>query len=281
VGRAVGGVATALVGDAAHPARLLDLARGLTASGRATAKLVLLPPERRSALHGHPGRGKRVIWTDPIPLPSVKDAAHAAGVTVNDLLLTAVSGALRAHLAREDGHAPDIRAILPYNVRPPDQPLPRELGNKFGLVFLDLPVSVDDPHERLAEVRRRTAAVKRSAEGEVSFQILGLVGHTFRAVERILVDVFAAKGSAVVTNVPGPTRPVYLTGRKVCGTIGWPPESGDITLGVSIISYDGQLVLGLMADTRVVRDAHLILARTVHELDGLLRSCRAEPAVPA
>lgn len=268
-------LAGSLVGDVVHPTRVLDLARNATSGGRALAKLLTLPPDRHTALHGTTGRSKRVVWTEPVRLDDVKTAAHAANVTVNDLLLTAVSGALRSYLAREDGHAPDIRAIVPYNLRPLDQPLPADLGNMFGLVFLTLPVSVDDPRERLAELRRRMAAIKSSAEGVVSFEVLDLVGHVPNSIEHVIVDVFAAKGTAVMTNVPGPRQPVYLAGRKVSGTIGWPPESGNIAMGVSIISYDGGVTVGLMTDTRVVRDPQRILDQVVVELDNLMRLCVA------
>jgi diacylglycerol O-acyltransferase / wax synthase len=266
-------LAGSMVGDVVHPSRILTLAGTLASGGRALAKVLALPPDAHTALTGHTGRSKRVVWTDPIDLDEVKVAAHAADVTVNDLLLTAVSGALRAYLAREDGHAPDIRAIVPYNIRPLDQPLPAELGNKFGLVFLTLPVSVDDPRERLAELRRRMGAIKNSAEGVVTFEVLDLVGHTPYVVEQVIVDIFASKGTAVMTNVPGPRRPVYLAGRKLGGTIGWPPESGNIAMGVSIISYDGSVIVGLMTDTRLVRDPQSILDQVKVELDELMRWC--------
>jgi diacylglycerol O-acyltransferase len=182
---------------------------------------------------------------------------------------------LRAYLARVDGHTPDIRAIVPYNLRPLDQPLPPELGNKFGFVFLPLPVSIDDPLERLAELRRRMAAIKNSAEGVVTFEVLDLIGRMPYSVEHVIVDIFASKGTAVMTNVPGPMRSVFLAGRKVRGTIGWPPESGNIGLGVSIISYDGEVTVGLMTDTRLIPDPQRILDGVGRDLANLMRLCEA------
>jgi WS/DGAT/MGAT family acyltransferase len=262
-----------LAGELVHPAQVVDAVAatvtGTLASAKAFVKLVGLPPDRRTALRGTASRRKRLVWSDPIDLSALKRTAHAAGVTVNDLLLTAVSGALRAHLARTDGHAPDVRAIVPYNIRPLDQPLPPELGNKFGLVFLSLPVSVDDAVERLLEQRRRMNAIKHSAEGVVSFRVLDLVGYTPYTVEQVIVDLFAAKGTAVMTNVAGPRQPVFLAGREVRGTIGWPPESGNLGLGVSIISYNGNVTLGLMSDAGLVPDPGALLDAARRELDTL------------
>lgn len=276
-----GSVAGGVVGDAVHPTRVVDLARTFTTGSRTLARLLALPPDHPTSLKGHAGRSKHVVWGDPIPLSAVKAAAHAGGVTVNDLLLAAVTGALRSYLAREDGHAPDIRAIVPYNLRPLDQPLPADLGNRFGLVFLSLPVSRDDPRERLAELRRRMETIKHSPEGVLTFEILDLIGHTPYGVEQVIVDVFAAKGTAVMTNVPGPTHAVYLAGRKVRGTIGWPPESGNIGLGVSIISYDGDVTLGLLTDARLVRDPRRMLDEMQQELRDLERLCHAGAATTA
>lgn len=252
--------ARAALSDAIHPTRVVDHARDVGAAGRAVARLFGLPPDAHTSLRGEVGISKAVAWTETFDLARVKSAAHAAGVTVNDVALCAVAGAVRNHLARHDGYAPDVRVILPVNLRPLDQPLPRELGNEFGLVFLRLPVSVDDPFERLAEVHRRTMALKASAEPQVSYRMLELTGQAPYPAEQVLVELFTAKASGVVTNVPGPRIPVYLAGRRMRGMVAWPPESGGLGLGISIISYDGGLVIGLLSDERVVPDAQHLLA---------------------
>jgi hypothetical protein len=88
-------------------------------------------------------------------------------------------------------------------------------------------------------------------------------------VEQVIVDLFAAKGTAVMTNVAGPRQPVFLAGREVRGTIGWPPESGNLGLGVSIISYNGNVTLGLMSDAGLVPDPGALLDAARRELDTL------------
>jgi diacylglycerol O-acyltransferase len=260
----------AAAGEAIHPARVIDHARDVAAAGRAVARLFGLPPDAHTCLRGEVGTSKAVTWTEPFDLAHAKAAAHAADVTVNDIALCAIAGALRNHLARHDGHAPDVRMILPVNLRPLQQPLPRDLGNEFGLVFLRLPVSVDDPLERLAEVHRRTTALKTSAEPVMSYRILELTGQTPYPAEQVVVELFTAKASGVVTNVPGPRTPVFLAGRRLRGMIAWPPESGGLGLGVSIISYDGELVIGLLTDERVLPDSQHLLADIAHEFVRLV-----------
>jgi diacylglycerol O-acyltransferase / wax synthase len=270
---AVGHLAGAVVREAMHPGRLVTHVRDAAAGTRAIARVVGMTPDAHTSLRGDLGSAKTVLWSEPVPLADLKAAAHAAEVTVNDLLLTSLSGAVRAYLARMDGRAPDVRAVLPVNLRPLDEPLPEELGNEFGLVFLSLPTSIDDPRERMAEVRRRTAALKGSAEPLITFRILDLTGHTPYEAQQLFVDIFAIKASAVVTNVPGPRQPIYLAGRRLRGTIGWPPESGNMGVGVSIISYAGEVIVGLMTDDRLIKDPHRILRDTYEDLTQLAADC--------
>jgi diacylglycerol O-acyltransferase len=264
------GIGGNLVGDVLHPGRIARQLADGAAFARALAVLVTLPPDKHTSLGGSADLYKRVVWSDPFPLAQVRDLAHAADVTVNDVAVSAVSGAVRDHLLRADGSAPDVRAVLPVNLRRLDEPLPTELGNRFGLAYISLPVSISDRYERLAETGRRTTAMKHSAEGSASFAILDLVGRTPYGIEQSFVDLFASKATAVITNVPGPRRPVYLAGRRVRGTIGWPPESGNLGLGVSVISYDGQLIIGLLADEHLIPDPGALLAGISAELRTLL-----------
>lgn len=276
---AVGRIAGTVVGDVRHPARAARTVRDVSAAAQTAARLAVLPPDAHTCLRGEVGSSKTVSWSDPIPLHRLRAAAHARSATVNDLALCAVAGAVRNHLARQDGHARDIRVVVPVNLRPPDAPLPADLGNDFGLVFLQLPASVDDPEQRLRVVTQRTAVLKRSPEAMVVFRLLQLAGRTPYQAEQLILDVFTAKASGVVTNVVGPDRPVYLARRRLRGMIGWPPESGGLALGVSITSYDGDVVIGLLTDDRRISHPHRLLEDLDIELDGLLTLPGARPAV--
>jgi diacylglycerol O-acyltransferase / wax synthase len=251
-----------------HPLHLVDLAATGVSDARALSRLLALPPDRR--FWGRTtGLEKHVVWSDPIPLDRIKQAGHASGTTVNDVLLAAIAGALRADLERSGDAIHDTRAIVPFNLRPLDQPLPSGLGNSFGLVFLDLPLTKATSRERLEEMARRMRAIKNSAEGVVSYGVLDAVGLAPLAVEKVVVNIFAAKGSSVVTNVAGPRTPVTLAGSRLRGTIGWVPMSGSIGLGVSIFSYAGDVVIGLAVDRHQVNHPHLLMEDILAELQLL------------
>lgn len=263
-----------------HPGRLahvldlghlVDLAHTVVADAAALAKLALLPADPPTALRGELGTAKRVVWSAPIPLAPIRTSGHETGSTVNDILLAAVAGALRTHLVRHRSEVHDIRAIVPLNLRSPALPLPAELGNMFGLVYLPLPLTTAGREDRLAEMTRRTTAVKHSAEAVVSYAVLEAVGRAPGPVEDLAIDVFAAKGTGVMTNVPGPREPVTLAGRPLAGTIGWGPTSGDLALGVALFSYAGTATIGLCVDSGIVPDPRQLLGDVVEELEALLR----------
>jgi hypothetical protein len=169
--------------------------------------------------------------------------------------------------------------MVPYNLRPLDQPVPRTLGNRFGLVFLPLPVGVSGSFRRLDEVHRRMAEVKNSRDGAVSYALLSASGLAPAPVERMIVDLFTGKGTAIVTNVPGPSEPVYLAGVPVRAVLVWAPTSGHIGMSVSIYSYRGEVTVGLMVDAMLVPDPDEVVAQYEHELRALgRRRGRTRPA---
>jgi WS/DGAT/MGAT family acyltransferase len=199
----------------------------------------------------------------------VKRIAHAHDATVNDVLLAAVSGALRHYLEGRGSAVREIQAMVPFNLRPLDKPLPRELGNKFGLVFLPLPVGVSGAYRRLVEVHKRMNEIKASRDGAVSYELLSITGLTPEPLERRIVDLFSGKGTAVMTNVPGPKEPVYLAGTPVRTVLVWAPTSGHIGMSVSIFSYRGEVTVGLMVDAALVPDPGTIVTRLEEELEEL------------
>ena len=254
--------------------RLSELLIAAGKAGRALGELLVLPPDRRTALRADLGGRKAVHWSQPLPLEPIKSAARESGATVNDVMLAALSGALRRHFTVHGMPVRDVRAVLPVNLRALDK-REVELGNRFGLVFLRLAVTEPDAAGRITAVRRRTNTLKRSAMAPVALKILAVAGRLPRGAMSLLIDVFTAKASLVVTNVPGPRTPLHLRGRRVAGVIAWPPQSGSIGIGVSIISYADQVVLGVMADDGVLPGADQLLADLRDELIG------QEAALPA
>jgi diacylglycerol O-acyltransferase len=254
-----------------HPERLLGLASALAADGRALSKLALIPPDAGNPLRGDLGVERSVAWSRTLPLEEVKAVARTQRATVNDVLLAAVTGALRSYMTSRGQTPRAIRAIVPFNLRPPEQPAPRELGNRFGLVFLTLPVDRASRSERLTELKRRMDAIKRSAEGPVSYALLEAAGLTPPAVENGVIDLFSAKASAVMTNVPGPRETVYLVGVPLRSVLVWAPTSGSVGTSVSIFSYRGTVTIGLLVHADLVPDPQSIVARLHREIAAMAR----------
>jgi WS/DGAT/MGAT family acyltransferase len=252
-----------------HPSHLRDL----TASGRddleALAKLLFMGADPPTPLKGELGVAQRVAWSEPMPLDEVKAIGHRTGTTINDVLLSAVAGALRRYLSVRGAPAEDLTALVPFNLRPLDEPLPSDLGNRFGLVFLPLPVGIDDPRRRLDEVHRRMEEIKSSPEGAISYGVLDAIGRTPTQIEKLFVDLFTTKGSAVITNVPGPRQPVYMAGTPVRGVLVWAPCSGGVAMSVSIFSYAGEVTIGLMVDAGLVPDPEAIISAFEREVGSL------------
>lgn len=253
------------------PSHAMRLAGSVARDGATALRLLLTPADAASAIKGDPGISRRVAWGEPISLARVKRIAHAHDATVNDVLTAALSGALRHYLLERGSPVREIQALVPFNLRPLDEPVPRELGNKFGLVFLPLPVGVSGSLRRLIEVHKRMGEIKRSREGPVSYGLLSATGLTPEPLERRIIDLFTGKGTAVVTNVAGPAEPVYLAGVPVRAVLVWAPTSGHIGMSVSMFSYRGEVTIGLMVDAALVPHPDDVVQQLDRELAALAR----------
>lgn len=263
-----------------HPEHLLEIAAQGASGADALARLLLMPPDPVTPFKGTLGVEKVAAWSDPIPLDDVKATGKALGGTVNDVLLASVTGALRRYLDGRGTPLSDLefRAVVPVNLRRPEEA--HELGNKFGLVFLSLPVGIEDPLERLLELKERMDEIKRSPEAIVALGLLGAIGTAPIPVERLVVELFGRGGTGVMTNVAGPRQPIHLAGLPATGVMFWVPQSGRLGLGVSILSYAGGVSLGVATDAGLVPDPEAILDGFRAEFDALAAAARRQAAPP-
>ncbi len=249
------------------------------------ARLALMGSDSPTCFKGRLGVKKRVAWAEPLPLEEVKVMGRALGCSINDVLLAMAAGALREYLASrgEPVDGTEIRAVVPVNLRPDGRG--HELGNRFGLVFLELPVGLDHPLERLYEVRRRMLALKGSFQPLIVLGLLHAVGYGPKIVQDQLTQLLSQNASAVMTNVPGPQHPLYFAGRRIRELNFWVPQSGGIGMGLSILSYDGRIQFGLIADAGLVPSPDEIVGRFHDEFEKLmwltLMSEWGEPEPPA
>jgi len=244
------------------------------ASTYALARLVFRPADAKTLFNSDLDVPKRAAWSSRIPLEQVRRLSDGIGGTLNDILLTAMAGGLRRYLERRGGvrACKDFRATVPVNLRSLDRMA--SLGNEFGLVYLRLPIAIADPVMRLKELRRRMGALKRSTEALVTLRVMALMGALPSVVQRSLVPLLASKATAVMTNVPGPIETLYFAGEPVQDLIVWVPRSARLSLGVSILSYAGNVRLGVATDAGIVPDPQRIVEDFQAELDAMTELAR-------
>jgi WS/DGAT/MGAT family acyltransferase len=239
--------------------------------------LALMANDSSTSLKGHPCGSKVVAWCEPLPLADVKAAGKALGCSVNDVLLACVAGAIREYL-RERGESlegAELRAMVPVNLRRAGDE--HTLGNKFGLVPVLLPIGIEHPVARVLELRRRMTDLKGGFTAVLAMAILGAVGLAPRLLQKQVLDLFGSKTTAVMTNVPGPQHPLYLAGAPVRQIMFWVPQSGDVAVGVSILSYNGGVQFGLVTDKAVCTEPQKIIDRFAPEFERLVYALLLAP----
>ena len=184
--------------------------------------------------------------------------------------MTALSEAFAQYMAGRGSSPVDLNTMIPVNLRKPGEPLPRELGNKFALVFLELPSGEHAPLERLALAKARMDDIKHSPEAVITFGLITAIGRTNPDVERVLVDFFSNKAIGVTTNVPGPREQRYVAGVPMTGVLGWVPGSGHQSVGACILTYNQTVRVGFKVDAAIVPDPDKLVYAFDESISDLL-----------
>lgn len=248
----------------------LDLARSGAQLVGDAASILLMPDDSPTRLKGTLSGRKVVAWSEPMPLAEVKTVGKGLNCSVNDVLLACVAGAIGQYL-HDEGEDPagrEIRAMVPVNLRPPERA--HELGNRFGLAPLVLPIGIVNPIERVYAVRQRMGELKGSFQPLLAFGVLALSGLLVKGAQDAVLNMFSRKATAVMTNVPGPAQALKFCGSTLRQTMFWVPSSGEIGLGVSILSYAGGVQFGLIADQARCPDPQAVIDRFGPQFETLL-----------
>ncbi len=275
-----GNQATSTLGTALdlarNPSRVVDYLRHGAGVAGELAYLVSMMSDSVTRFKGKPTGSKRVAWCEPMKLPEVKAVSRALGCSMNDMLLSCVAGAMRRYLADKGDRTEgvEIRAMAPIDLREPGD---LELGNRFGIVAVLLPVGVEQPLERLKMVRQRMLDLKTSYEPAVTLGVFAALGYLPKIVQDQLSDMLASRATAVMTNVPGPTEPLTVAGSRLTQMLFWVPQSGDIGMGVSILSYAGQVQFGLITDAALTPDPEAVVSRFSEEFEKYLYYVLLDP----
>jgi diacylglycerol O-acyltransferase / wax synthase len=241
-----------------HPMHAIDYSRQGAALLAEATRLVLMPNDSMTRFKGVPHGVKRAAWSERLPLDAVKAVAHALDCSVNDVILSCVAGALQAYLLSKGDAVDDVelRTLVPVNLRPPNDD--NTLGNYFGLVALLLPLHISNPLERVYVIKQRMLELKSSQQAGIVLALLGAAGMVPGLVQEEVLDSLANRASAVMTNLPGPQMPIHLAGARVTEIMFWVPQSGNIGMGISVLSYDGGVQFGALTDKKLVADPQTI-----------------------
>lgn len=226
---------------------------------RDAGALALMPDDSPTRLKGKTANRKCVAWCAPIPLDEVKAVGKALNCSINDVLLSCVAGAIGGYLRGKGDKVSgkEIRAMVPVNLRPMEDAY--KLGNRFGLAPVVLPIGLENPVERIYEVRRRMQQLKGSMQPLLAFGLLAVAGLLIKPAQDAMLGLFARKTTAVMTNVPGPREKLKFLGSSLEQSLFWVPQSGSVGLGVSILSYGGGVQFGVITDAGLCPDPQLII----------------------
>jgi WS/DGAT/MGAT family acyltransferase len=235
-----------------------------------TAGVDLLRPAPPSALNARIGP-RRTLVRHSAALADLKRAARPAGATLNDAALAVVAGALR-ELARDRGEDPvPLKTMVPVSVRGAGES--QTLGNRIAFVFIDLPLDVESPSERLARIHSATEAFKRGERPAGAEAVLSALGYLPDPLRGIAARWAASPRvyNLTVSNVPGPRFPVYMLGAELLEPCPVVPIAEGHSLSIGLFSYRERLHFGLYADPHAcpqVRALPAALERSLRELLG-------------
>jgi WS/DGAT/MGAT family acyltransferase len=247
--RAARGVARIAGAPRAGGARIYDTVR----RAALTVGDDLLRPAPASYLNVPIGP-KRTLVRHRARLSDVLGVKRQAGVTLNDVCLAAVTGALReTALAR--GESPRaLKAMVPVSMRSEEERT--DLGNRISLAFVDLPVHLSTPASRLAEVNRATSAFKTSGRPEGAETVFGALGMLPDALRTGAARMVGSKRvyNLTVSNIPGPRFALYVLGAPLLEAYPVVPIAEDHALSIGMFSYQDHMHFGLYADPDALPD---------------------------
>jgi diacylglycerol O-acyltransferase len=243
--------ALAWSGVASHPAGAIRQAADTV---RAFAKLAPAAwPATGSSLSGAIGRERRFTWVQA-SLDDVKLVKREFGGTVNDVVLAAISGGVRA---------PGEESVY---------------ENQVSAVLADLPVHVADPVERLAAVRAGLGALKASKEALAGESLTSLGRYSMYPLwsrwVRLAFGLPQREIVTVTTNVPGPQQPLYGMGRRLVEIIPYVPIATTLRTGIAIFTYCGTVTFGITGDFAANPDLDILTDGIEDELSELVAAAK-------
>ena len=214
-----------------------------------------------TSLNGPIGPHRRWSWAEA-SLADVKTIRTAAGGTVNDVVLAAITAGFRALLETRGEAAEDevVRTLVPVSVRSDAER--GMFNNRVSGLFPGLPVGIASPLQRLHAISEQLAGLKESNQavaGDALVQLAGFAPPMLMALGSRLAMRVPQRGiQTVTTNVPGPQFPLFVAGRRMEYSYPYVPIAGTVRIGIAIFSYCGRLFFGITGDYDTVSDIDVL-----------------------
>lgn len=253
-----------------EPDKMDDYVNKGLAYTQSSLQLALKILEPETVFSNKLGVSKQVAWSPPFSRPEIDSLRHKLGGTLNDIMLTAIIGGLRRYRIANGMpvNAARFRAAIPVNLR--KRSTITQLGNKFGLIFLSVPLAMSDPQERLAEVHARMDLLKQSADAQTVYNLVSAFGYIPSTMQNAMAKQAGVLASAVITNVSGPTEARYFAGQKIEEGMFWAPQPARVGLGITIFSFADNVYIGINADRKVMPDPDAFVACVYSEYKEML-----------
>ncbi|GIW39835.1 MAG: diacylglycerol O-acyltransferase [Candidatus Binatia bacterium] len=260
--------ARALVSLPREPGKLFrEIALGVGTTAEMLGRIVLSPAPP-TPLNGDVGPDRRFEWW-AVPLQDVRLVKDRLGGTVNDVALATVAGAVRRFFRRKRWPVSgrDFRALVPVNLRTPAE---RIVGNRVSAWLTSLPLDVRDPRERYDRVRQLTALLKAKGEAH-GVELASGMGEWADSLLDLWVRLASVRPpyNLIVTNVPGPTFPLYFLGDPIRSAYPVVPLFEKQGLGIALFTYHRELFWGFHVDAGVVEDYPEFVAAVRDSFDEL------------
>jgi diacylglycerol O-acyltransferase len=272
-------LATAPVRLATSPARLTDLPALAQRAGRALAHSLV--PTKPIGPFNDPISPYRHLATVHRPLEDLRLAKRTFRTTINDVVLAVSAGGVRSFLEGRGQEPARLKAMVPASVRAKDGG--GELGNQISFLFLELPCDEPDPITRLREIHAATRERKEASEPEGADAVLELLGFAPSPIQRAVARIMASPRTFnfVVSNIPGPTEPMYMLGCRLREAYPVVPLADRHAVSIGFTTVAGEAFFGVYADRDALPDADTLAKALDESLDELLDLTEIKPAAAA
>jgi WS/DGAT/MGAT family acyltransferase len=253
---------------AEHPQRLFGLAgKGLETARAVTRSLKRATPD---TVFNEPNSPDRHLASAQRPLADLKRIKHRFGTTINDVVLAVAAGALRSFFERQNKTPVKLKAMVPVSLRERDQV--SELGNQISFIFVDLPCDEPDPARRLKTLAVAMGERKQGGEPQGAGTMLTALGYTPRPLQHAIARMMGGPQTfnLVVSNIPGPQRPLYMLGCELDEVYPIVPIADQHAVSIGMTTVHGRAFFGIYADRQTLPDSDLLSIGINKSVDELL-----------